>query len=681
VPAAKRKVYLVMQNAWDTDYLTMPLALGYIKAFALADPTVAESYDIRLFNYQRRMSVSQMAIELFEDPPDIIGFSVLGWNFRNFGQLAETYRQVKPDGWCVFGGNHASHQAQRVMRLFPAVDIVANGEGEHTFRELLLKRLDGATLNDLGDVAGISVKLEGGEIVTTAERRRMVNLDEIPSPFLTGAIPMHGPKGNFLYDVALMETNRGCPYSCAFCYWGGAIGQKIYQFSRDRLREELEYFAANRVENICLCDANFGILKSDIEFVEDLVGLRARCGYPRNLVSSWAKNKSGTFYEIVRILKETGFHSDFTLSLQTLSDNALELMQRKNMKLNDFEDLCDWLRKEGMDTHAELIWGVPGETPESFVDGYDRLARHMSRIATYPLCILPNTTYAEQRDTYEMVTIRDMASDYEFVLSHSTLPLKENRRMHRFLFWARVIGEYQVLRHVWQPLLRLGGVRQSEVMLSLDAFFDGRSDVVSAGLKLHLDTVVHNFDITRVPGAAIYTYLYERELGVSFAEWWEREMLPRMPETSRALLRDVLRWDWFTRPVYDSVAEEQGLPVCEMMGNRYYVREEQFEYDVPAYLARCRELTDVSSVSPEPRRVKLYFRAGFSNVADSHEFIPRYVGKSEAEVLEEEELRKRGWLSSSVQPHVVGIATNPSAVPERRRLVVARAGAVRTGTE
>ena len=52
-------------------------------------------------------------------------------------------------------------------------------------------------------------------------------------PFLTGAIPMVDAAGNFLYDVGMLETNRGCPYSCSFCYWGGATGQKVRSFSRN----------------------------------------------------------------------------------------------------------------------------------------------------------------------------------------------------------------------------------------------------------------------------------------------------------------------------------------------------------------------------------------------------------------------------------------------------------------
>ena len=46
-------------------------------------------------------------------------------------------------------------------------------------------------------------------------------------------------------------------------------------------------------------------------------------------------------------------------------------MNRRNMRLNDWHDLVDWLTTEGLECYAELIWGTPGESVESFLSGYD----------------------------------------------------------------------------------------------------------------------------------------------------------------------------------------------------------------------------------------------------------------------------------------------------------------------
>ena len=392
-PHGKRyRVSLVQQGVWDTPMESMPLAAGYLKATAMADRRISTSSDINIFNYRGGLTVSAMANDLFHhEIPDVLAFSVLGWNVRAFGVLAETFKQLNPDGVVLFGGTHVANQAERTFAMFPEVDVIVNGEGEFVFVDLVHAYMDGLSMRQLEHIQGISFKDDTGKVTTTPARARLEDLDVIPSPILTGAIPLLDDNGTFRYDVALMETNRGCPYKCSFCYWGGAVGQRVRAFSRLRLREELEFLAQHKVHTIVLCDSNFGMLPIDAEFVEDLLAIREHYGYPRALETSWAKNKSKVFYEIVKKMKSAGLRSSFTLALQTLSDDALRRMNRKNMKVNDWHDLVEWLEGEGLDCYAEIIWGSPGETVESFLAGYDRLAEHVSRIAMYPLLLLPNT--------------------------------------------------------------------------------------------------------------------------------------------------------------------------------------------------------------------------------------------------------------------------------------------------
>ncbi|WP_329520242.1 hypothetical protein [Spirillospora sp. NBC_01491] len=277
-----RKIALVQQGIWETPLESMPLACGYLKAAALADDRIRRKADLRIFNFKGGATAPSMAFELFRDgPPDVLACSVLGWNQRAFGALAETFKQLAPGGWAVFGGTHVAHQAERVFALCPGVDVVVNCEGEFAFRDLLTARLDGVPPTELGHVTGISYRDRTGAVRTTPERPRIDDLELIPSPFLTGAIDLTDADGRFRYDVALMESNRGCPYKCAFCFWGGAVGQKVRAFSRERLRAELELFAGHKVHTIVLCDANFGMLRSDLDFVEDMIEVRDRFGYPR----------------------------------------------------------------------------------------------------------------------------------------------------------------------------------------------------------------------------------------------------------------------------------------------------------------------------------------------------------------------------------------------------------------
>lgn len=626
---------LVHQGVWDMSTLSMPLSLGYIKATAYGDRGIRSSTDIRICTFRGNATASEIIHNILaEEPPDILGFSVFGWNLYRFAAVAEAYRQVKPDGWIVFGGPHVSGQAERVCRLYPAVDVVVNGEGEFVFRDLLAAYLGGLGKSELDHIPGVSFQREG-RVVTTAARDRIANLDDIPSPFLEGILPFRDRTGRAIYDVALLETNRGCPYKCSFCYWGGAIGQKIRAFSRERLREELELFARAGVESIALCDANMGMHPGDEVFVDDVIRMKERFGYPLNIESSWAKHKGERFYRIVRKMKRAGLKGSFTLALQSLDEKALENMQRKNMRLNEFEDLAHWLRAEGLDTYAELIWGLPGESSESFIQGYDRVSEFVSRIATYPLLVLPNTDFDQNRDRYGLVTMRHEGCDFEYVISHPGMSIEENARMHQFLFWARVVAENTVFRNIWAPLRKLASIKQSEVLQSLDTWAGRQTDDVVRGIWECRQEMVRTMDSSRTQRGTRYFY-YEHALPIRLMDWWREEILPATPPHLHSFFLELFRYEVMTLPIPEDSELASRLKKITFNGKEYFAREVgEFRFDMPALLRSIEAGTPAEFVEGPPRVETFYYREGFSDYIDNHEFVSLYSGRSMAELLEE----------------------------------------------
>lgn len=630
----KRVVWLVQQGVWDMPKESMPLAAGYLKATALADEDIRREMEVRIFNFGGGDSGTTVAETLFsQGTADVIGFSVFGWNYHTFGNLADTYRQLSPTGWVVFGGTHVANQAERTFRQYPSVDVVVNTEGEYVFRSLLRAYLAGQSVSDLHHIPGISFRSEDGRVVTTPAPERIKDLDAIPSPFLTGAIPMTDARGEFRYDVALIETNRGCPYRCAFCYWGGAVGQKVRTFSRDRLRAELEVFAYHKVHTIVLCDANFGMLKQDHDFVEDVIRTRNRHGYPRSVEGSWAKNKSRVFYDIVQRMKAEGMKSSFTLALQTLDESTLDQMRRRNMRLNDWEDLVRWLRSEGLDCYAELIWGAPGETRESFLEGYDRLAQHMTRIAVYPLLLLPNTEYMEGKERYGFHTVRGEDDDFEYVLANNTMSIEANLEMKLFILWARSVAEHLLFRHIWLPLRELAGLTQSTVIVMLMNWFERSSHPAAVRLTALAGR------LRRQP-SMVPTFLHELYGELALDElieaWWRESMEPRLPPEHVDFLADVLRYDCLSRPVFDmpgnAAAPQRDLPVVEVEGEKYYCRSGlRFAYDVPRVLDEMWR-GERTTIRPEPTEVTIYCKVGFHRYYANHEQGVYYVGKTAAQL-------------------------------------------------
>ncbi|MFC5286512.1 KedN5 family methylcobalamin-dependent radical SAM C-methyltransferase [Actinokineospora guangxiensis] len=633
------RVWLVQQGVWAMSLESMPLASAYLKATALADPAVAEACEITIHNFDGGATLFGMANTLFHDgAPDVLAFSVLGWNHREFAALTETFKQLNPTGWAVFGGNHVSDQGTRVLAENAGVDIVVNGEGEFTFRDLLRARLAGADPRELHGVDGITFRGAAGTAVSTPDRPRIDNLDEIPSPFLTGVIPMAGPDGRFPYDVALMETNRGCPYKCSFCYWGGAVGQKVRAFSRERLRAEVELFARHKVHTLVLCDANFGMLPQDRDFVADVVALREEHGYPRGIEASWAKNKSTVFYDIVRTMKDVGLHSSFTLALQTLDEDTLDLMNRRNMKVNDWEDLAAWLAFEGMDCYAELIWGAPGETVESFMKGYDRLAQHVSRVAVYPMLILPNTVYHRDKERFGLVTVRGNTDDFEYLISHDTMSASDNRYMHQFIFVSRLIAENPVFRYLWTPLRLLGGITQSEAIRSLMQWLTTDDDPAGEPLRAGMANSFTDSDVL----APVLVHVYGTDEAKDLLRrWWREALRPLVLPEHRDVLDAVVDYDLLTLPAYTAPGRapsaryaNERLPVVDLDGDPHHVRADvALPCDVPGVVRALRR-DEPHQPAVRPVTTSLYYKAGAEAFLPStnHEEVVYYMGKSEQQV-------------------------------------------------
>jgi radical SAM superfamily enzyme YgiQ (UPF0313 family) len=62
--------------------------------------------------------------------------------------------------------------------------------------------------------------------------------------------------------MALLETNRGCPFSCTFCDW--SLTKKIVEYPLARVEAELAWVVDHGLTHVMLADANFGIRPRDL---------------------------------------------------------------------------------------------------------------------------------------------------------------------------------------------------------------------------------------------------------------------------------------------------------------------------------------------------------------------------------------------------------------------------------
>ncbi|MEO0975109.1 MAG: radical SAM protein, partial [Pseudomonadota bacterium] len=316
-------------------------------------------------------------------------------------RLLRTLRGLMPPTTqFILGGVEVMHCAARY--LDPRWDnvTVCNGEGEQTFRDYLIEVTTGDL--EMERVAGLSFARDGAWH-NTPPRSRIRNLDEIPSPYLTGMF-----SADDLAEVALFETNRGCPFACEFCYWGGAIGERVNKLEVSRVNEEISYLARHRTKTIVVCDANFGMLKRDIDVAQHIASLKREHNAPQRLLYSTAKNNPDRVEQLARILTDAELLHNHSISLQTLNPEALKKASRDNIGRESYLRLQRRLNEWQVPSFVELLWPMPGETLESFKTGVDDLCSMGTQSFTiYPLLWLNNVGYADKTEEFGVVTLTE----------------------------------------------------------------------------------------------------------------------------------------------------------------------------------------------------------------------------------------------------------------------------------
>jgi len=457
----QRTATLVHLNALPS---VTPLVGGYLKAYAQANPDIRANWDIQLYSAHVRTPASHIITQLAERAPEVIGFSVYTWNVGLVQRVLHALRGLLPRTTeYLLGGVEVMHCGERYVEPSWENVAVCNGEGELTFAEYL-QQID-ERQPDLEKVKGLSFYRDR-QWITTPARPRINNLDELPSPYLSGAISMDG------VDVATFETNRGCPFACEFCFWGGAIGQKIHQTGLNRIKEEIAFIAQHPIKVFYLVDANFGILPRDVEIAEHIVDLKRRKRVPNHVVFSSSKNTSDRVEQVSRIFAQAGLLSTQPISLQSLDPRALAVAKRDNIKTETYLRLQRRLNEWGVPSHVELMWPLPGETLDTFKQGIDELCVSGAQAFNiYPLLWLNNVGYRDKTEELGVVLLQedDPASGGEMVIQTRDVAYGEYIEGLLFSTALYLLHDCRGLYLTMQLMHALGLARVRDV---LDAFVD-----------------------------------------------------------------------------------------------------------------------------------------------------------------------------------------------------------------
>jgi hypothetical protein len=371
---------------WDNNQ-PLPLNVGFIAAYLKkAHPEV----EVELFK-----DPNALFVRLGQQAPDVLALSNYDWNARLNIPVLEYAKKAAPKTVTVMGGPNFQADDQEWMKGFfvdrPGLDVYISGEGEWSFMRLVElleksgKAFSGIPFEEYPDTFYSYDAGRGVVVNNPAHHVERLDLATVPSPYLTGLLDP------FLKDLRLapiIETNRGCPYSCTFCCWGQATQSKINQFPLDVVLKEIDYIAdkcKNPSAFLYVADGNFGILARDQTIARAIQDCADKTGIPKRVYMYFAKNTNEAVLSIAEKMKSI---TSMSMSKQTMNPAVLENIKRKNIPVEQYDALRVECERRGIDTFCELIFCLAGETYQSFVDGVIATVRDGQRVTMYPQILL-----------------------------------------------------------------------------------------------------------------------------------------------------------------------------------------------------------------------------------------------------------------------------------------------------
>lgn len=331
-------------------------------------------------------SVEALVREVLDFDPDVVGFSTYLWSFPYFVEVARRLKQDDPRRLMVFGGPSArpSMMGQAPFRAaIHWVDVLVINEGEHAFREIVA--LPERSAEQLMKLPGLA--LPKGDAWVETPARALGDLNDLPSPYAMDLVP-HGGLG-------VLQTYRGCPFTCSFCEWGTLESPKRVR-EVDELCAEFEGMARHNVMGALEVDAGLNLNQHafrNLRAAADMTGFFADRSLVCEVYPAAVKKEHIDFLASV--------HKPLVgIGLQSFDNEVLKHVERSYDEAR-FETTLGQLR-EVAHVAVEIILGLPGDSPENFRKTFERARSLPTTLRVYHCVVLPSALMVRAPASYNM---------------------------------------------------------------------------------------------------------------------------------------------------------------------------------------------------------------------------------------------------------------------------------------
>ncbi len=356
--APRGDVLLVFPGRYKAPDPQVPLQLLHVAGALQRSGYRARIFDMRLEDY-RGFAIGD---------PLFVGVTCMSGQQIRYGlEFAARVRAERPGCPIVWGGVHPTLLPEQAA-VSELVDVVVRGEGELIVADLADRLAAGESL---AAVNGLTYKSAApGATVTSTPAAGVVDLDAIPIelPYDLLQLDRYPTLQAGRFHV---QTSRGCPHRCGFCYNSTFNRRRWRGKSAPRVVDEIEWVLRRfpQVKIIDPVDDNFFVSKTR---VEDICHEILR----RGLKFSWRANCRFDYLatydeEFVRLVERAGC-VELDFGGESGSGRMQELVSKDvtaDEILRSVENLHKWA--PSIDPFASWLCGLPGETYDDMLQTFD----------------------------------------------------------------------------------------------------------------------------------------------------------------------------------------------------------------------------------------------------------------------------------------------------------------------
>ena len=273
--------------------------------------------------------------------PAVCGLGVCIWNVGTLTRVAEALKAARPDLLLVLGGPEVGHGTDG-LRIADLADCVVAGEAEHAFRDLCHAALAGRRPPPL-------VRAEAPDPATLAPADAEFTADDLA------------------HRIAYAESTRGCPHGCDYCL--SAVDRRVRPWPVETVLASWGRLLDRGARRLKIVDRTFNLDPARAAgLLRFLAGRLPPDGTVQVEMTPVAP--PAVLGDAFRAFRPGALRVE--VGVQTFTPDVAARIGRRPDD-GGAAAMIGALRSAGAVVHADLIAGLPGETPESFAAAFDHL--------------------------------------------------------------------------------------------------------------------------------------------------------------------------------------------------------------------------------------------------------------------------------------------------------------------